>query len=120
MSGVPPPRVRVTAPATRTPRRAFPPATAPTDADTVYARSLVRAQLRVAILAVVGFGAALVAVTAALALVPALREAVVGGIPLGWLVLGVGIYPLILGTGLAAVGAARRLEDRYRSLTDES
>lgn len=114
------PRVRVTAPPTRRPRRPTLVGPPPTDADTVYARSLLRAQFRVALLAAIGFGAALVALAAALTLVPVLRDATLGGVPLVWVVLGVGVYPLILGTGLAATGAARRLEDRYRSLTDES
>lgn len=112
----PPPRVRVTAPRTGVPRATDP---GPGDASAVYVRSLIRSQLRVALLAAGGFAVVLATVTATLAFVPEVRELTPGGIPIAWFVLGVGVYPLVLLVAGAVVRAAERNEARYRSLADD-
>lgn len=108
--------MRVTAP--RSERRAAAPL-ASGDPSTVYVRSLIRSQLRAAIVAAVGFAAVLAGATAALAFVPELREATVGEVPIVWIVLGVGVYPLVLAVAWLFVRAAERNERRYRSLAEE-
>jgi hypothetical protein len=111
--------VRVTAP--RTPNAS--PATAPVgtgDPSDVYVRSLIRAQLRVAIVTAASFAFLLAATTAAFALVPEVREATVGGIPIVWIVFGAAVYPVVLLVAVLFVRAADRNEARYRSLADET
>lgn len=107
--------MRVTAPRSARPSAA--PATSG-DPSTVYVRSLVRSQLRAAVVAAVAFAVLLAATTAALALVRELREATVGGVPIVWIVLGVGVYPVVLAIAWLFVRAAERNERRYRSLTE--
>ena len=113
----PPPRVRVTAP--RTGSRGTAGAAGPGDPSTVYVRTLIRSQLRVAVVAAASFAIVLAAITAVLAFVPPVREFTVGGIPIAWLVLGVGVYPLVLLVAVTVVRAAERNEARYRSLAEE-
>jgi hypothetical protein len=82
-------------------------------------RSLIRAQLRVAIVSAASFALLLAATTAALTFVPEVRAATVGGIPIVWLVLGAGVYPIVLVVAILFVRAADRNEKRYRSLAEE-
>ncbi|MBT2517944.1 hypothetical protein J7E29_10905 [Streptomyces sp. ISL-90] len=124
-----PARVRVTAPrhgtaaasARPAPGRTLgAPAPAPTsDIAGVYVRSLIRSQLRLAIVVATGFAAATALFVLAIALVPALDSTFVFGVPLSWLLLGVGVYPLAITVGGLYVRAATRNEARYRSLTEE-
>jgi hypothetical protein len=85
----------------------------------VYVRSLIRAQLRVAVVAAGSFAVLLAATTAALTFVPQIRAATVGGIPIVWIVLGAAVYPLVLLVAILFVRAADRNEKRYRSLAEE-
>lgn len=110
-----PPRVRVTAP--RIPgRRATGPAASGHAPSAVYVRSLIRAQLRAALVAAGAFGLLLAATTATLAFVPEVREATAGGIPIVWIVLGAAVYPVVLLVAVSFVRAVDRNERRYRSL----
>jgi hypothetical protein len=81
-------------------------------------RSLIRSQLRLAIVFAVGFAAATTLFVLAIALVPALDSSFVYGVPASWLLLGVGVYPLALTVAGLYVRAAARNEARYRSLTE--
>jgi len=47
-------------------------------------------------------------------------ETFVFGVPLSWLLLAVGVYPLALTIAALYVRAATRNEARYRSLAEES
>jgi len=114
----PPPRVRVTAPRSTSRRVAATPG--PGDPSTLYVRSLIRSQLRVAVVAAGSFALVLAGITATLALVPEVREFTVGGIPIAWVVLGAGVYPLVLLVAVLVVRAADRNEERYRSLAEDS
>ena len=122
----PPPRVRVTAPRpgsaaasdrlTTTARHTDAPTS---DIASVYVRSLIRSQLRVAVVFAIGFAAATTLFVLAIALAPELDTTFVLGVPLSWLLLGVGVYPLAITVGALYLRAATRNESRYRSLTQE-
>jgi putative solute:sodium symporter small subunit len=118
-----PRRVRVTAPrsadasASRLPRPADRGPTS--DIEGVYVRSLIRSQLRLGVVFALGFAVATVLFVLAIVLTPDLDESFVAGVPLSWLLLGAGIYPLAVTIGALYVRAAARNEERYRSLTEE-
>lgn len=116
-------RVRVTAPqsAGRRPAGLLPGRDAAVDSDVgrLYVRSLIHSQLRLAIVVAAGFLLVLAACGLIVALVPDLAVLRLLGIPLNWLLLGAGLYPVI---GLAAWlynRSAARNEARYRELVDE-
>lgn len=131
----PPPRVRVTAPRAATSAEAsvtdWRPATRAgttrgsdaidaTDVHAVYVRSLIRSQLRLALVCAVGFVAATALFVLAIVWTPALDATFVAGVPVSWLLLAVGVYPLALTIAALYVRAATRNEARYRSLAEES
>ncbi|MBO1267357.1 hypothetical protein [Arthrobacter cavernae] len=116
-------RVRVTAPRSS----AAAPARLPysrelaenSDVGQVFVRSLIRSQLRLGLVVACGF----LVIVAAFALVLAFGPGVAGtrilGIPLDWLLIGAGIYPVI---GLSAWlynRAAARNEARYCDLAED-
>jgi hypothetical protein len=90
------------------------------DPSAVYVRSLIRSQLRIALLAAAVFAVLLGAAMIVPALVPEVRELAVAGIPLVWIVLGAGIYPIVLLVAWLFTRAADRNERRYRSLAEDS
>jgi hypothetical protein len=113
-------RVRVTAP-----RSAAMPvlesreAAEESDVGQVFVRSLIRTQLRLAVVVAGGFLLILLAFPLMLGLVPGLADSKIAGIPFGWLLLGAGIYPVI---GLSAwlyIRTATRNEARYRDLAED-
>ena len=53
-----------------------------------------------------------------IALLPALDETFVAGVPVSWLLLGLGVYPLAISVAALYVRAAQRNEARYRSLAE--
>jgi len=120
-------RVRVTAPQSAGRRPAsLPPggsqgrdAALDSDVGRLYVRSLIRSQLRLAVVVAAGFLLVLAACGLMVAMVPDLAGLRLLGIPLNWLLLGTGLYPVI---GLAAWlynRSAARNEARYRELVDE-
>jgi hypothetical protein len=118
-----PKRVRVTAdvptrrPAPFTRGIALP--GAPVDeADAVYARALMRSQLRLALGTVAGFVLVVIALTLTIALIPEIGELVVWGLPLSWLLQAYAFYPIILVFAVLYVRTAARNERRYRALRD--
>ncbi|MET3367253.1 hypothetical protein [Arthrobacter sp. M2012083] len=120
-------RVRVTAPrqsATATPGasgksphpREF---VEDSDAGRIFIRSLIRSQLRLALVVACGFLVILSVIAVFLVYGPGVAETRIVGIPLDWLVLGAGIYPVI---GLSAWlynRAAARNEARYQDLVED-
>lgn len=116
------PRVRVTAstagrvsrPVTR--GFALPGRTAD-EADEVFSRGLVRAQLRLALGCVAAFLVVAAALTGIIAALPTLGDPTVFAVPLSWLLHAYGFYPLILVFALIYARAAARNERRYRQLT---
>ena len=122
-------RVRVTAPRSITPgSSALLPARSAadsrdaaeqSDAGQVFVRSLIRTQLRLAVVMAAGFLLILIAFPLMLGLVPGLAESTIVGLPFDWVLLGAGIYPVI---GLSAwlyIRTAARNEARYRDLVGD-
>lgn len=124
-SAQPPKRVRVTAPRPGSPEASA--LSAPhgaageptSDIAGVYVRSLIRSQLRLGVVFAVGFTAATALFVLAIAFAPQLDTVFVVGVPLSWLLLGAGVYPLAITVGALYVRAAARNEARYRSLTED-
>ena len=113
-------RVRVTAPHSAA-RPAAPTREAAEESvvGQLFVRSLIRSQLRLALVVAGGFLLILGAFPLLLAAVPGLAETRVAGIPFDWLLLGAGIYPVI---GLSAwlfIRTAARNEARYRDLAED-
>ena len=109
------PRERVTAPEATTSRAEA--REGPIDIGTVYVRSLVRSQLRLAVACAAGFAVLLVSFGASFLLVPDLGSLLVLGVPVSWLMLGFGAYPLVIGIAVIYVRAARRNEAGYLALS---
>lgn len=120
----PPARVRVTAPRAAGPAASARPsitrghADTSSDVDAMYVRSLIRSQLRLALVCAGGFVAATIVFVVGIALLPALDETFVAGVPVSWLLLGLGVYPLAISVAALYVRAAQRNEARYRSLAE--
>lgn len=120
----PPPRVRVTSERATASRRT--PTTATTEIDTqseigtIYVRSLLRAQLRLAM----GVLAVLVATIGGLPLLfwlwPAFSDHHVAGVPVSWAILAFAVYPLLLLLGWIFVRGAERNERAFSDVVDES
>jgi uncharacterized membrane protein (DUF485 family) len=105
--------VRVTAPAGALP----PPRTkAPDPAASFYIRSLVRSQLRLALSFALGFLVVLVGLALLLAFWPDIHGLRVFTVPLPWIALGIGVYPLLLVAAVLFNRAAARNEARYREI----
>ncbi len=104
---------------TRPPTRGFAlPGRVADEADAVFSRGLVRAQLRLALACVTAFVVVAVALTGVIAALPTLGDPVLWAVPLSWLLHAYGFYPLILVFALIYARAAARNERRYRQLAD--
>lgn len=88
----------------------------PTEASTLYLRTLIRAQLRLAITLAAGFALTLAVASIFVASTPILHTTSVGGVPWAWALQAFGMYPIVAVFALLYVRAARRNERRYRSL----
>jgi O-antigen/teichoic acid export membrane protein len=115
--------VVVTAPQVRATRR--PPPTSPmreideqSAVGEVYMRSLVRTQLRLALLVCAVFGLLLGGLPLLFRLLPGTRTVHVLGIPLPWLLLGVVVYPCFVLGGWLYVRAAERTERDFADLLE--
>ncbi|WP_232792410.1 hypothetical protein [Actinacidiphila yeochonensis] len=82
----------------------------------VYVRSLVRDQLRLALGVLVVLAVMLGGLPAAFALLPELRTASLLGVRLAWLLLGVVVYPVLVGAALLHVRHAERVERDFTDL----
>ncbi|MGR0318937.1 DUF485 domain-containing protein [Agromyces sp. ZXT2-3] len=94
--------------------------TGPTDIHSVYVRSLIRSQLRLALICAAGFVLATLVFVGVIAFAPALDGTFVAGVPVSWLLLGFGVYPLAISVAALYVRAASRNEARYRSLAEDA
>ncbi|WP_026553302.1 membrane protein [Arthrobacter sp. H20] len=120
----PPRRVRVTAPRT-TARPA--PGSYPvirelaeqSEVGELFVRSLIRSQLRLAVVVAVGFLLILIGIPVLLAVFPQIGELSVFTVPMPWLLLGLGVYPLVISCAALYVRGASRNEMRFRDLVDE-
>ncbi|MFI0444423.1 hypothetical protein [Actinomadura sp. 6N118] len=115
-------RVLVTSPRTRAARRPRPPVTQEIDEQTglgeAYMRSLMRAQLRLALLVCATIGAGVAGLPLLFVLSPRLREPTLLGIPLAWLLLAGLIYPAFVACGWWYVRHAERNERDFADLVD--
>ncbi|HET6625025.1 MAG TPA: hypothetical protein VFG63_01430 [Nocardioidaceae bacterium] len=122
VDGEPPERVRVTSPRTAAGRSRAVSISAEIDAQTrlgeVYIRSLMRSQLRLAVLVLFLLAVTVGVLPLLFVLVPATREAHVLGVPLPWLLLGFLVYPLLVLLGWFYVRQAERNERAFTDLVD--
>lgn len=124
-SGEPPRRVVVTSPLTAAVRR--PPGRAALRAldeqdlvGELLVRSLVRAQLLLALRMLTVLAVLLGGLPLLFAAVPATRDLVVLGLPLPWLVLGVLVYPALVVGGAVHLRLAERHERDFVELVERS
>lgn len=117
-----PERVRVTSTRTAAARRSDRPLTRDLAEQTglgeVYLRGLMRAQLRLSI-GILATGAVLLGgLPLVFMLAPFSRQATIGGIPLPWFILGIGVYPVAVLVSRFYVRASERIEGQFTELTD--
>ncbi len=114
-------RVRVTGPSRRTPRHRS--RTVEIDAasalGTVYLASLMRAQRRLAAVAILAVCGTLGLLPLLFRLAPGLGSVQVLGLPLSWLVLGVAVYPFVALVAWLYVRSAERNEAAFTALVTE-
>ncbi|MEN8674495.1 hypothetical protein [Nocardioides sp.] len=87
-----------------------------TSLGSVYVRSLMRAQLSLALGVVAVLAVTIGALPLLFHLVPEVGDARVAGLPIAWLVLGVLVYPWLLLLGWAYVRRAERNEQHFTEL----
>ncbi|WP_017585562.1 hypothetical protein [Nocardiopsis ganjiahuensis] len=83
----------------------------PEPVDTEAARRLFHAQRRTAVRTVLLLAVVLFGLSGAFALLPVLGQVRLAQVPVSWLLLTVGIYPMLFGLALWHVRAAERLEN---------
>ena len=114
----PPARVRVTAPTAGRRRRTT--VSREIDAQSavgeVYMRSLVRSQLRLALGLLAVLALTVGALPLLFVLVPWLQHGRILGVPIAWLILGAGCYPVIIVLGVVYVRRAERNERAFHDL----
>ena len=122
--GGPPRRVRVTSPRTSAGRRRRVAVTSEIDAQTrigeLYMSALLRAQLRLAARVILALVVLVGGIPVVFGLFPSLGEVRVLGLPLAWLLLGIGVYPLLLLLGWLYVRSAERNEKDFTDLVERS
>jgi hypothetical protein len=89
---------------------------AQTELGEVYVRSLVRTQLRLAVGVSAAVASTLGLLPVLFALAPASRSLRVVGVPLPWLLLGLVVYPCLVGLGWVYVHRAERNERVFSDL----
>jgi hypothetical protein len=122
MTDEPVPRVRITSPRTvgarsRSRRSNAAEIDALTRLGEVYVQSLMRAQLRLAAYVVLMLAGTLGLLPLVFRLLP-VGDVHVLGVPLPWLVLGVGVYPWLIGLAWWYVRRAERNEAAFEDLVD--
>ncbi|MHA7239216.1 DUF485 domain-containing protein [Arthrobacter sp. TMS1-12-1] len=119
-----PRRVRVTAPRTaaRATGASFPVAremAEQSEVGQVFVASLIRSQLRLALVVAGGFLVILMGIPVLFAVFPAIETVTVLTVPVPWLILGLGVYPLVIGCAVLYVRSASRNERRFQDLVDD-
>ena len=92
----------------------------PDELSVLLLRTLVRAQLSLALRLAAVFGCLLGGLPLLLAVSPGVRDATVLGLSLPWLLLGVVMYPLLFAGGWLYVRQAERNEEDYLDLVDRT
>lgn len=115
-------RVRVTSPRTAAARTREVSIASEIDAQTslgeVYISSLMRSQLRLAVLVVAVLSLTVGALPLVFHLVPAIRRLAVLGVPVPWILLCLVAFVEIIGLGWYYVRHAERNEDNFSDLLD--
>lgn len=117
----PPRRVRVTRPPSGRPRST----TVASEIDAgspvgeVYIRSLMRAQLRLALSTVLVLLLTVGSLPVLFAVWPAARQSRLLGVPLPWILLGVAVYPVLWVLGMAYTRRAERHEALFNELVGD-
>jgi hypothetical protein len=91
-----------------------------TELGAVYVRSLIRAQLRLAVVSCGIVVLVVVLLPLTFALAPALAAVKLVGVPLPWLVLGLGVHPLWISAAAGHVHRAERAERDFVDLVTRS
>ena len=120
----PPQRVRVTAPRTsaRPSSSSYPvmrEVAEESEVGQLFVTSLIRSQLRLALVVAGGFLIILIGIPVLLTLFPSISGVTVFTVPVPWLLLGFCIYPLVIGCAALYVRSASRNEKRFQDLIDE-
>jgi hypothetical protein len=89
-----------------------------TDAGRLLVRSLTRAQLGLSLMCLALAVAVIAAFPVTMALLPGARKLTVAGLPLTLIVLGAGIFPLLMVVGWFYNRQASQLEARFIDLVD--
>ncbi|WP_448808791.1 heavy metal transporter [Agromyces bauzanensis] len=88
------------------------------EAETVFTRSLMRTQARLALASVLSFVVVVVFFTFVISRIPALHDLSIAGVPLPWLMQAYGFYPIIVVFAVIHTVAAMRTERRFRALVE--
>jgi hypothetical protein len=124
VSDSPPRRVRVTSPRTGAARAQRVPAAREIDAQTllgeVFMSSLLRSQLRLALLALTAVAVFVGGIPLVFWLFPDLSRVEVLAVPLPWLLLAFVVYPFLFGIGWLYVRAAERNERDFTDVLERS
>lgn len=117
-----PPRVRVTAPPAaprrRTPVSAQREIDDQTEVGLIFLRSLLRAQLRLAAGVITTLVLVVATIPVLIHLLPGLARRQVLGMPLAWVLLACGVYPVLMALGLFFVRRAERNEDAFTDVIE--
>ena len=117
-----PRRVRVTAPRSAPAAAAFTVSREldeQTEVGELLIGSLITTQLRLALVVAGGFLLILLGVPVLLAFLPVIAELTLFTVPAPWILLGVGVYPLVIVCGALYVRSAARNEARFLDLVDD-
>lgn len=89
------------------------------DVGELFMRSLIRSQLRLSAVVAAGFLIILVGIPVLLSIFPAIHTWTVATVPVPWLLLGLGIYPVVIGCAVLYVRSAARIEQSFRDLVND-
>lgn len=123
MTEDPPARVRVTGPRAERPR-SRPRQTAASEIDAqsdlgaIYVAGLLRAQMRLALRTMLGLAVTVGALPVLLHLAPGLGDHQVLGMPVPWVALAFGCYPVLVLLAWRYVRAAERHEDQFVAVVE--
>ncbi len=85
----------------------------------LFVESLIRSQLRLALVVAGGFLVILIGIPVLLAVFPDINGVTILTVPIPWLLLGLGIYPLVIGCAVLYVRSASRNERHFQDLVDD-
>jgi hypothetical protein len=91
-----------------------------TEVGELFIGSLIRSQLRLALVVAGGFLLILLGVPVLLAFLPVIADLTVFTVPAPWILLGAGVYPLVIICGVLYVRSAARNEQRFLDLMDDA